>query len=77
MSKPDLVALIREQHYEVSGNQCVIYECGSDWPCPPASAAEELADIRDGERKILEEKCAGDEKHCGCVPTLRKEVERL
>jgi hypothetical protein len=38
---------------------------------------EELADIRDGNRTILDEKCASDEVHCGCVPTLRGEVERL
>lgn len=38
---------------------------------------EELQDIHDGERIILEEKCASDEIHCGCVPTLRKEIVRL
>jgi hypothetical protein len=38
---------------------------------------EELADIRDGEQTILAEKCASDEVHCGCVPTLRKEIERM
>jgi hypothetical protein len=38
---------------------------------------EELADIKDGNRIILDEKCASDEVHCGCVPVLRGEVERL
>jgi hypothetical protein len=38
---------------------------------------DELQDIRDGERTILDEKCASDEVHCGCVPTLRKEIEKL
>ena len=38
---------------------------------------ETLQDIRDGERIILEEKCASDEIHCGCVPTLRGEIDRL
>jgi hypothetical protein len=38
---------------------------------------EELADIKDGNRIILDEKCASDEKHCGCVPVLRGEIERL
>jgi hypothetical protein len=35
---------------------------------------EELADIKDGNRIILDEKCASDEVHCGCVPTLRKVI---
>ena len=39
--------------------------------------ADELQDIQDGNRIILEEKCASDEVHCGCVPTLRGEIERL
>ena len=39
--------------------------------------AAELQDIRDSEQTILAEKCANDEKHCGCVPTLRGEIERL
>lgn len=38
---------------------------------------DELQDIRDSERIILDEKCASDEVHCGCVPTLRREIERL
>ncbi len=42
-----------------------------------ACLRETLQDIRDGERIILEEKCASDEIHCGCVPTLRGEIDRL
>ena len=37
----------------------------------------ELADIQNSERTILAEDCPTDEIHCGCVPTLRGEMERL
>jgi len=38
---------------------------------------EELADIQNSERIILAEDCPTDEVHCGCVATLRGEVEGL
>jgi len=37
--------------------------------------AEELADIQNSQRIILAEDCPTDEVHCGCVPTLRDELE--
>jgi hypothetical protein len=37
----------------------------------------ELEDIRNSEKFILAEDCPQDEKHCGCIPTLKREVERL
>jgi hypothetical protein len=39
--------------------------------------AETLADIREAHRTIMEEKCAGDEVHCTCVPVLRAELATL
>ena len=27
--------------------------------------------------RVLAEKCAGDERHCACVPSLRREIARL
>jgi chromosome segregation ATPase len=36
-----------------------------------------LADWQDTHNQIMEEKCAGDEKHCTCVPSLRVEIKRL
>ena len=39
-------------------------------------AEEEVADWREGAEKAAAEPC-GDEKHCACVPLLRKEAERL
>lgn len=32
-------------------------------------------DYGDGVKKVLDEKCASDERHCGCVPVLRAEIE--
>ena len=40
-------------------------------------ALEEVEDWREGTRRVMAEECAPDEKHCTCVPTLRKEIERL
>ena len=36
-----------------------------------------LASYKDDSAKVLSEQCAVDEKHCACVPVLRKEIERL
>ena len=38
---------------------------------------EELVDIKETYKNIIDEKCAGDEKHCTCVPALRKKIEEL
>ena len=36
-----------------------------------------LAEITDAHRVVMEEKCHEDERHCACVPVLRREAERL
>jgi hypothetical protein len=36
-----------------------------------------IDDYREGIAKTLEERCPSDEHHCGCVPILRQEIERL
>jgi len=41
------------------------------------SASAELAAYKADAEKVLSEQCAGDEKHCACVPVLRREIERL
>ena len=38
---------------------------------------KELTDIKEVYKNIIDEKCAGDEKHCTCVPALRKMIEEL
>jgi chromosome segregation ATPase len=38
---------------------------------------EQLDDWQNSHSKVINEQCAGDEKHCTCVPSLRKEVTRL
>ena len=36
-----------------------------------------IDDYRQDTATVLDEKCASDERHCGCVPTLREEIKRL
>ena len=36
----------------------------------------QLAEIHDQQRHIMDESC-GDERHCTCVPILKREVQRL
>ena len=36
-----------------------------------------IDDYREGIAKTLEERCPSDERHCGCVPILRQEIDRL
>ncbi len=38
---------------------------------------KELEDWRDSQRRIMSEVCPGDERHCTCVPPLRREVKAL
>jgi cell division septum initiation protein DivIVA len=38
---------------------------------------ERVQDYEDDARTVLAERCAPDERHCSCVPHLRREVERL
>jgi hypothetical protein len=42
-----------------------------------ARLREWKTDVENSQRIVLEEKCAPDEKHCGCVPILRQELARL
>jgi len=36
-----------------------------------------IADYRQDIARVLDEQCPTDERHCGCVPILRAEIERL
>lgn len=36
-----------------------------------------VQDYEDDFRKVMQEECAPDEKHCSCVPHLRAEVKLL
>lgn len=38
---------------------------------------ETVSDYEESHRKIIAEECAGDEKHCTCVPALRQRVAEL
>jgi len=38
---------------------------------------ERLDDYLDDYQAVMNENCANDEKHCSCVPVLRKEIDRL
>lgn len=38
---------------------------------------DEVDDWREGARKVMAEVCAPDEKHCTCVPALRKHIAAL
>lgn len=38
---------------------------------------QELDDWKESHRIVMEEKCPVDEKHCTCVPSLKKEIEKL
>ena len=38
-----------------------------------AQLEEELTDRKEADRKVLADECAPDEKHCTCVPALKKE----
>ena len=42
-----------------------------------ARLADEVIDWREGQRRVMAENCAPDEKHCTCVPVLRKAIEEL
>ena len=38
---------------------------------------EIIDDYRESISKVLDDRCPADECHCGCVPILQNEVERL
>jgi uncharacterized protein (DUF1015 family) len=38
---------------------------------------EELDEIHAAHKQVIEERCAGDEVHCGCVAFYRLEIKRL
>ena len=42
-----------------------------------ADKTEELDDWREGHRRVMSEDCPSDEKHCACVPTLRRELAKV
>lgn len=35
-----------------------------------------IADYRDDVKRVLDEKCPTDERHCGCVPILREQINK-
>jgi hypothetical protein len=40
-----------------------------------ATLREQLADWEDSYKMIMDERCSGDQKHCGCVPALKKKIK--
>ena len=38
---------------------------------------KKLTEIKETYKNIIDEKCAGDEVHCTCVPALRLRIEKL
>ena len=38
---------------------------------------DELSAIAEVHKQVMEERCPSDEKHCTCVPVLRREIEQL
>jgi hypothetical protein len=38
-------------------------------------ARQQIADFEATTRRIMDEQCPTDEKHCGCVPYLRRVIE--
>ena len=40
-------------------------------------ALEELDDWLEGAKRVMSEDCPTDEKHCACVPTLRRELAKV
>ena len=38
---------------------------------------DELREITVQHRRVMEEPCSADEKHCTCVPILRRRIEQL
>lgn len=42
-----------------------------------AALRARIADYEDDHRAVVAGQCAQDERHCSCVPHLRREVERL
>jgi hypothetical protein len=42
-----------------------------------AYAKMELTELKEYYRKVIEERCPTDEKHCTCVPALRFRIKEL
>jgi len=38
---------------------------------------EQIADMNDAYKVVMDEKCADDEIHCTCVPALRQQIKEL
>ena len=38
---------------------------------------DELSDIKESYKIVMDEKCADDEKHCTCVPILRDKIHEI
>jgi len=38
---------------------------------------EQIADMNDAYKVVMDEKCADDEIHCTCVPALRQQIKQL
>ncbi len=66
---------------ELTGSSAVMVEQASEQLLAISAerdeAAERLADYHDDYRAVIEEKCAGDEVHCSCVPHLRARIAAL
>lgn len=52
------------------------YVAYSDHQAKVEALEQDLSDIKETYSRIINEKCAKDEKHCTCVPALREELKR-
>jgi regulator of replication initiation timing len=59
------------------GAMAASVELPMDQMWPLLDAAERWLDIQDDIKTVMDEKCASDERHCACVPHLRKQITEL
>lgn len=73
------VAKLRIKSLRKSDNrEFKIAETAVDWHLSQtADLRRQLADWQDASKKVMSEKCPPDERHCTCVPYLRKEIDSL
>ena len=51
--------------------------CNDFWEQQVKQLEEQIADMNDAYKVVMDEKCADDEIHCTCVPALRQQIKQL
>ena len=51
--------------------------CNDFWEQQVKQLEEQIADMNDAYKVVMDEKCADDEIHCTCVPALRQQIKEL